>query len=142
LNKTIIVADGVHGDIEDFNSFDEAKDWIIDNFIYKDEGIHPNIESVKIYKQMFTTDVVEVEGGYKVVFNKIESVSNEKLTEEECCEWHYFLDPAENEYCFEPQCENGKENPFEFTSGFPKNFKFCHCCGKPIKIIKPEIEED
>lgn len=77
--KKILVVDGVNTETEEFETLDEAKSWIKECFTDKDEGIHPDIESVKIYEQKYITDVVEAEDGYKVIFNEIESVPAETL---------------------------------------------------------------
>jgi hypothetical protein len=58
----------------------------------------------------------------------------------EFCEWKYE-DYPDNHLCFEPQCKEGKGNPFQFIDSFPENFKFCHCCGKPIKLEEIKKEE-
>ena len=78
--KKILVVDGVNNETEKFESSDEAKKWILECFTDKDEGIHPDIESVKIYEQKYLTEVVETKGGYyEVKFLEIEPLPPETV---------------------------------------------------------------
>jgi len=72
--KPVFVWDGVNGEMEEFETIDEAKKFIKENFIDDTEGIHPDIESVIILEQKFNTVVEQIEGKeeeYKVIFRSV-----------------------------------------------------------------------
>ena len=76
--KNIIVVDGINNGTEDFATVKEAQEWIEESFI-EDGEIHPDIECVKIFKQTHETKVIDIENGYKIVFEELESVPAETL---------------------------------------------------------------
>ena len=65
--KPILVVDGINNETEDFATVKEAENWIKETFI-EDGEIHPDIESVKIFRQTHETKVIECKDGYEVVF--------------------------------------------------------------------------
>ena len=54
------VYDGINGELEECKNIYEAKTFIRENFIDEKEGIHPDIESVIILKQVMNTVVEEI----------------------------------------------------------------------------------
>jgi len=100
------------------------------------------------FYKLFTKELLNYDGNVQLFADTIlqyfESVpveNRDSQPNQQFCEWNYF-DYPDNDLCFQPSCEQGKDNPFEFTNEFPKEYKFCHCCGKPIKIIEPPKDED
>jgi hypothetical protein len=47
--------------LEVFDTFDEAKTYIIENFTDYDEGIHPDIEDILILRQTHKVSVVPLD---------------------------------------------------------------------------------
>ena len=55
--KPYFVWDGINGDLEEFETIEEAKEFIKENFDDEAEGIHPDVESVFIMKKILNTEV-------------------------------------------------------------------------------------
>lgn len=71
--EKIIVHDGISNEVFDFKTFEEAKEMILEEYV-QENSIHPDIESVKIFKQVFETKVTETKPNfYKVEFEELEA---------------------------------------------------------------------
>lgn len=71
--EKIIVHDGISNEVFDFKTFEEAKEMILEEYV-QEGSIHPDIECVKIFKQMFETKVTETKPNfYKVEFEELEA---------------------------------------------------------------------
>lgn len=70
-NKLYIVLDHIEGEQPEFDTLEEAKSYILDNYTSAAEGIHPDIDNMHIVKVIYETKVVECDGGYKVKFKKL-----------------------------------------------------------------------
>lgn len=47
MEKTFVY-DPLDDSIEEFENIEDAKKWILENYICKDDGVHPDIESILI----------------------------------------------------------------------------------------------
>ena len=108
-NKLYWVWDAINIEMEQFETEKEAQRYIQWNFIDKNEGIHPDIESVVILKQLTNTEVKS---------------QGKNLNGEE---YH--------KVCFEP-CEISSKQPVSgsLPTGTPR---YCMECGS--RIIKEEL---
>ena len=57
--EKVIVYDPLENFIYEFENIDEAKKWILESFTDKEDGIHPEIESVLILKKTHEIVVTE-----------------------------------------------------------------------------------
>ncbi len=59
MEKNIYVWDGINTQLEEFNSIEEAKEFIKSDFCDSEDGIHPDIESVFILQRVINTSVCD-----------------------------------------------------------------------------------
>lgn len=57
-----VVWDAIDGDLSDFDSFEDIKKYLKDNYTDPEEGIHPDIESIRIFKEVAAVRVIPVDG--------------------------------------------------------------------------------
>jgi len=67
---------------EEYDSFQEAKEAILESFTDKDEGIHPDIESIKVLQEIYKIEVPEnPDGTYGINF--VSTKVSDELTQAE-----------------------------------------------------------
>jgi len=70
---------------EEYDSFQEAKEAILESFTDKDEGIHPDIESIKVLQEIYKIEVPEnPDGTYGINF--VSTKVSDELTQAEATE--------------------------------------------------------
>jgi len=65
--KRYLAFDGINGDREEFDTIEEAREWLEDCFLDEEEGYHPDFQSCKIYQLAETVEceVVDKKENYK-----------------------------------------------------------------------------
>jgi hypothetical protein len=65
--KRYLAFDGINGDHEEFDTIEEAREWLEDCFLSPGEGYHPDFQSCKIYQLAETVEceVVDKKENYK-----------------------------------------------------------------------------
>lgn len=74
IKEKVFVWDGVNSEMEEFDTIEEAKDWIKENFFSDEEdGIHPEIESVLIMKKTheIVVNAIDEKELYEVIFKEV-----------------------------------------------------------------------
>jgi hypothetical protein len=68
--KRYLAFDGINGDREEFDTIEEAREWLEDCFLSPDEGYHPDFASCKIYQLAETVEceVVDKKENYKYIY--------------------------------------------------------------------------
>lgn len=68
--KRYLAFDGINGDHEEFDTIEEAREWLEDCFSSPDEGYHPDFQSCKIYQLAETVEceVVDKQENYKYIY--------------------------------------------------------------------------
>ena len=68
--KKYLAFDGINGGHEDFDTIEEAREWLEDCFLSPDEGYHPDFASCKIYQLAETVEceVVDKKENYKYIY--------------------------------------------------------------------------
>ena len=68
--KKYLAFDGINGDHEEFDTIEEAREWLEDCFLSPDEGYHPDFASCKIYQLAETVEceVVDKKENYKYIY--------------------------------------------------------------------------
>ena len=68
--KKYLAVDGINGDREEFDTIEEAREWLEDCFLSPDEGYHPDFASCKIYQLAETVEceVVDKKENYKYIY--------------------------------------------------------------------------
>ena len=68
--KRYLAFDGINGEREEFDTIEEAREWLEDCFLSPDEGYHPDFASCKIYQLAETVEceVVDKKENYKYIY--------------------------------------------------------------------------
>ena len=68
--KKYLAFDGINNQYEDFETIEEAQEWLKEIFLDPDEGYHPDLESCKIFelKQTVGYDVIDSKDNYKYMY--------------------------------------------------------------------------
>ena len=66
-NKRFLAYDGINNDYESFETIEEARSYLEDGFLDRDEGYHPDLESCVIYelKETVEYEVIDKKSNYK-----------------------------------------------------------------------------
>jgi hypothetical protein len=59
LKEVYIVQDFINNEHPEFETVKECKEYILENFIDPDEGIHPDVDNMLVLKKMFYVFVDE-----------------------------------------------------------------------------------
>lgn len=64
--------DPINNEFEEFDTIEQAREWLEDIFLDPDEGYHPNLMDCKIYKLVETVnyEVIDSKDNYKYLFNE------------------------------------------------------------------------
>ena len=67
--KRYLAFDGINGDREEFDTIEEAREWLEECFLSPDEGYHPDFASCKIYQlaEIVECDVIDKQENYKYI---------------------------------------------------------------------------
>ena len=68
--KKYLAFDGINNEHEEFETIEEAREWLEELFLDAEQGYHPDTESCKIFelKEIIAIDLIDSQKNYKYLY--------------------------------------------------------------------------